>query len=257
MPSTNFEQKSTLDSTIRKRKQEIREYIWKLMEEKNITRFPRPVFGRIPNFIGADKAAERLLELDVFKEAEVIFVNPDSPQKHVRYRVLLSGKKLVMATPRLRKGFWILDPERIPRAKYNLASTIKGASIFGKTTSNLDNYHIDLKVAGSVAVTKDGARVGKGGGYSDLEFGILTQYGWISDETQIVTTVHDIQIVKSIPMTKHDVPIDIVATPTQTIFTNHKYERPKGIYWDELDSHYLREIPILERLAKEKKITKK
>lgn len=94
MPSTNFEQKSTLDSTIRKRKQEIREYIWKLMEEKNIARFPRPVFGRIPNFIGADKAAERLLELDVFKEAEVIFVNPDSPQKHVRYRAIVFGKNL-------------------------------------------------------------------------------------------------------------------------------------------------------------------
>ena len=33
------------------------------MEERNVTSFPRPVRGRIPNFIGANIAAERLNDL--------------------------------------------------------------------------------------------------------------------------------------------------------------------------------------------------
>jgi 5-formyltetrahydrofolate cyclo-ligase len=39
------------------------------------------VHHRIPNFKGAAEAAQRLAELPEFKKAEVIKVNPDTPQK--------------------------------------------------------------------------------------------------------------------------------------------------------------------------------
>lgn len=38
---------------------------------------------RIPNFVDAEKAAQRLAELPEFKAAKVIKVNPDTPQKKV------------------------------------------------------------------------------------------------------------------------------------------------------------------------------
>jgi len=41
------------------KKDQIRKQIWYLMEERNIARFPRPLHGRIPNFIGAEQAAYR------------------------------------------------------------------------------------------------------------------------------------------------------------------------------------------------------
>ncbi len=68
---------------------------------------------------------------------------------------------------------------------------------------------IDLIVCGSVAVNRRGARVGKGGGYSDLEFALLTQAKKISAKTPIVTSVHPLQIVnEEMPMTDHDIPLN-------------------------------------------------
>ncbi|MEM2935977.1 MAG: 5-formyltetrahydrofolate cyclo-ligase, partial [Candidatus Bathyarchaeia archaeon] len=93
----------------------IRERIWKLLEDKEIARFPKPVYGRIPNFLGAEEAARRLTALPEFQKAKVVKVNPDSPQNPVREAVLSSGKVLIMPTPRLKAGFLVLDPKTIPK----------------------------------------------------------------------------------------------------------------------------------------------
>lgn len=53
---------------------------------------------------------------------------------------------------------------------------------------------LDLLVIGSVAVAKDGYRIGKGNGYVDLDFGILAYSGVVTKNTLIVTTVHDVQV---------------------------------------------------------------
>ena len=52
-------------------KQRIREYIWRLLEEKGVARFPKPVYGRIPNFVGSEIAASRILELEEYRGARV------------------------------------------------------------------------------------------------------------------------------------------------------------------------------------------
>jgi hypothetical protein len=41
------------------------------------------VHHRIPNFVDAEKAAQRLADLPEFKAAKVVKVNPDTPQKMV------------------------------------------------------------------------------------------------------------------------------------------------------------------------------
>ena len=56
-----------------------------------------------------------------------------------------------------------------------MASSIKGAGQYGRPVTLDKVKKIDLVVCGSVAVNRDGARVGKGGGYSDLEFALLTE----------------------------------------------------------------------------------
>lgn len=86
----------------------IRNKIWSKLEEKNIARFPRPVYGRIPNFIDSDIAAKKIEKLKIFKKSTVIKVNPDSPQKNLRKIILNSKKVLLMPTPRLKKGFVLL-----------------------------------------------------------------------------------------------------------------------------------------------------
>jgi len=197
-------------------KNEIRMKIWRLMEERGIAGFPRPVYHRIPNFVGAEKAAQNLRELPEYKAAKVIFCNPDSPQKPVREMALRDGKIVVMATPKLRRGFLLLDPSAIPKNRLFEASTIHGAFKHGRFVEP-SKVKVDLFVAGSVAVSPDGGRLGKGTGYSDQEYVILKDSGGLTPEAPVITTVHDVQIVERIPRDAWDVPVNIIVTPTRVI----------------------------------------
>jgi 5-formyltetrahydrofolate cyclo-ligase len=186
------------------------------MEEKNIATFPKPVFHRIPNFVGSEKAASNLRKLPEYKTAKTVFCNPDSPQRPVREMALKDGKTLVMATPRLRAGFLLLDPHKIPSNRLAEASIIHGAFQHGRSVKP-NEIKIDLFVAGSVAVAPDGGRLGKGTGYSDQEYNILKNAGSLTAHTPVITTVHDIQLVEKILSDQWDVPVNIIVTPTQII----------------------------------------
>src|SRR5262245_24694515 len=87
-----------------------------------------------------------------------------------------------MAVPRLRaeRCFLRLDPRALG-GKLAPAATIKGASTLGVPVLPREIGRIDLVVAGSVAVDETGARLGKGGGYSDLEFALPAR--WASSTT--------------------------------------------------------------------------
>ena len=197
-------------------KEDIRTKVWRLMEDRGIARFPRPVFHRIPNFVGAEKAAQNLRELPEYKAARTVFCNPDSPQRPVRETALRDGKVVVMASPKLRKGFILLDPALIPQNRLLEASTIRGAFKHGHFIEP-SKVRVDLFVAGSVAVSLDGGRLGKGTGYSDQEYALLKSSGGLASETPVVTTVHDVQIVEKIPQDEWDIPVDVIVTPTRII----------------------------------------
>lgn len=199
---------------VKEEKQRIRKRIWKLLEERRVARFPLPCYGRIPNFEGSEKAAEKLLKLDEWKEARVVFVNPDSPQRKVRELALKEGKVVIMASPRLRKGFIALYPERI-KGKIKEASTLRGAFRYGKFLREDELPKVDLIVQGSVAVDKEGNRLGKGLGLGDREIEIVEKIS--GRRIPVITTVHELQIVEKVPSEKHDRKVDIIVTPDSII----------------------------------------
>ncbi|MDM7275380.1 MAG: 5-formyltetrahydrofolate cyclo-ligase [Thermoprotei archaeon] len=242
------------ENDIKRSKEALRSKIWRLMVEKGVARPPFPVYGRIPNFKGAEKAAETLAKTLEWRRALIVKVNPDSPQAPVRLRALEEGKTLVMPTPRIREGFLLLDPKRIPGNLYRQASTIRGAFEYGVKLRTLGEIlraldPIDLIVEGSVVVNPLGERLGKGEGYGELEYAILVELNLIEPSVAIATTVHDIQVVEErIPQEPHDVPVDYIVTPTRTIKVEGRRERPPGILRDSLESRKLREIPLLREL---------
>ena len=234
-----------------KSKDKIRKGVWAAMDREGVSRFPGAE-GRIPNFAGAKLAAERISGHRVWKQARTIKANPDSPQTHVRRIALEQGKNLVMAVPRLRDPhpFRLLDPKRLGKDEIREAATIKGALKHGRVVAEEELPEIDFLLCGSVAVNLNGARVGKGGGYSDLEFALLVEAGRIDEHTTVATTVHPIQILReNLPMLDHDLPIDLIATPRTMIDVERAYDRPRGILWDHLQPPQIREIPILERMG--------
>jgi 5-formyltetrahydrofolate cyclo-ligase len=229
-------------------KQSIREGVWRKLDALGISTFPRPVRGRIPNVKDADAAAERLSQTEDWHAARVVKVNPDAPQRGVRFRALREGKTLLMPTPRLREGFWLLDPQHIPAQRLFAASSIKGATQLGRQLSLDELPHIDLLVFGSVAVTPEGDRVGKGEGYAELEFAVLRTLGRVPADVLIATTVHDDQVVEAIPREPFDVALDLICTPTRTIRVSKRGRRPDGVLWDRLPEDRRHEMPILEEL---------
>jgi len=229
-------------------KDAIRRAVWDSLKENRVARFPG-VEGRIPNFIGAEACARLLANTSYWRTARVVKINPDSPQRAIRQRALAEGKTVYMAVPRLRseKPFIELDPKKLGCSPY-AASSIKGAAQHGRPVTLKEMKMIDLVVCGSVAVNRRGARVGKGGGYSDLEFALLIEEKKIGHETAIVTSVHPLQIVdEQIPMTEHDIPLNTIVTPTELIEIKPRFSRPTGIYWKMLPPEKIEEIPALAK----------
>jgi 5-formyltetrahydrofolate cyclo-ligase len=217
-------------------KQEVRERIWKRLERERAARFPGAQ-GRIPNFRGAEQAAARLAELPEWQAARVIKANPDAPQLPVRRRARQDGKTLYMAVPRLTTPRPFVEVRGDP--------TIKRAMSEG-TPRGLDELEpMDLVVCGTVAVNRNGVRIGKGGGFSDLEFGLLAERGLVGDDTTIVTTVHELQLLaEDLPETEHDFRVDVIVTP-ESVLRPPRRRRPPGILWDHLDPEKRVAIPVL------------
>jgi 5-formyltetrahydrofolate cyclo-ligase len=238
--------------SITDRKQALREDVWAHLDRRRLGRFPRPLKGRIPNFVGAEAAATLAAELPEWKAARRLKCNPDAPQRALRLRALRDGKLVFMAVPRLTEAacFIRLDPARLG-GRLAAASTIKGATALGDRVGPEGLGRIDLVVAGSVAVDRRGGRVGKGGGYSDLEFALARQLGAVGARTPVLTTVHSVQVLRSrIPMTPHDVPVDLVVTPRRVIRTHPAHRKPAGIFWNELSTDQVAAMPPLARLAR-------
>ena len=239
-------------------KWEIRKRIWDMMEEKDIAQYPRPVHHRIPNFVGAELAAARLADLPEFRQAQCIKVNPDTPQRPVRHAVLAQGKTLLTPQPRLRTGFFsTIRMDTLPSlVQIDDCTTSKGVAQWGTPVTLNDKYTVDLVIVGSTAVCPEtGARVGKGEGFAELEWGILSSQGNLDPATTLViTTVHDEQVVNDIPpnsLTKHDVPVDIIVTPTKVIRVPNRVAKPSGIFWDLLSPQKLAQIRVLQQLKRE------
>lgn len=230
-----------------KTKQEIRDEVWSRLKREKASRFPGAE-GRIPNFVGAERCAKLLDGLAVWTRAQVVKINPDSPQRAVRQKALAEGKILYMPAPRLAedKPFIELDPKRLKVSPY-AASSIKGAFQHGRPVSIDEVKKIDLIVCGSVAVNLKGARTGKGGGYSDLEYALLREAKKLGASTPIITTVHPLQIVQDdLPMTEHDIPLDAIVTPEEVLPVERKYDQPRGVYWKLLPAEKIEAIPVLK-----------
>lgn len=232
-------------------KRVLRERVSSALAEAKVSRFPGTE-GRIPNFIGAEDAAERLRRTDPWTSARTLKSNPDAPQWPVRERALTDGKLLYMAVPRLaaERPFFLLDPAELTESARR-ASSIRGAARFARSVGIDELPTIDLIVTGCVAVGEDGARLGKGGGYSDLELAILTEIGCIGPDTTVVTTAHELQVVPAgtVPMGPHDLWVDLVVTPDRLIRCEHAGDRPPAsISWDQLGDDQLSAMPVLAAL---------
>jgi 5-formyltetrahydrofolate cyclo-ligase len=229
-----------------------RKAVWDALTERKAARFPFPVHARIPNFKGAKEAAERLLAHPIFDAVRVVKVNPDSPQRWVRRLALERGITVITPTPRLKGAFRKLDPAKIPRDRYDEAASVKRGGKWGEELALEELPKIDLVVMGSVAVTRQGRRLGKGHGYADLEYAMLRELG--NPPVPVATTVHPLQVLDNFPIEEHDLPVSLIVTPDEVLEVKHPPRAPRGIDWDLLPEEALQEMPVLAELRELKRL---
>ena len=237
-------------------KSDIRNTVWLMMQSQRLIKdYPPSCFEKIPNFIGSGYAAERLAKLKEFKNAKNVKVNGSLAQQHVRFTAMKMKKTLYVPCPALTTDFFYkLDPKTFTESWHiKRASSKAGAAELGEkiTLQNIDSVKLDFVVVASVACSYNGVRLGKGYGYAELEWAILYLSGAVTKNTLVVTTVHDSQVLnkKRMPLTlmsDHDLPVDIIVTPTRVISVRKRLKKPTcGVLWDKLTPERIKEIPIL------------
>ncbi|WP_077624530.1 5-formyltetrahydrofolate cyclo-ligase [Sediminibacillus massiliensis] len=230
-------------------KQEMRDEKWKQLTDEKLGRFPFPLQNRIPNFKGAESAAQLVTTIPEYELAKVIKVNPDAPQLPIRAQVLKDGKILLIPTPRLKAGFIMIKPEWVPEGETRRAASITHMKAYGKEIPLHELPTIDLFVVGSVALHRDGRRIGKGEGYADREYAIIRELG--NPDIPIVGSIHSVQLTdEDIPKDPFDLTVDWIATEAELLQTSRHYEKPDGIKWNLVTDKDLQEMPILREIKK-------
>ena len=250
---TTFDPKSVKENT--------RLEIWDKMKAKNLeVKVAWERSRKIPFFKGYKKAGNRVARLREFRSAQVVKVNPSMAQMHLRYLILKAQKKLIVPNPALteEEAFYLIDGSGFSDSKCHKAATKNGAKAIGKhmTLDWPSDFKIDLYVVASVAVSLNGVRIGKGMGYAEIEWAILHELGLVDENTLVLTTVHDEQIVnldKNL-MLDHDLPVDVIVTPKRIINVRQKLSKPKcGVKWNLVTEQVLKDIPLLNKLKEEAK----
>ncbi|XP_010209369.1 PREDICTED: methenyltetrahydrofolate synthase domain-containing protein [Tinamus guttatus] len=201
---------------------------------------------------GSHQACCSIRELDVFRKANEIKVDPDKPLEGVRLAALQARKTLLVPTPRLRTGLFnkIVPPPGATKEMLRICATSQGVKDFSVPIRLDGKARVDLVVVGSVAVSEKGWRIGKGEGYADMEYAMMVSMGAVQEDTPVITIVHDCQVVDIAEelLDDHDLTVDYILTPTRTIKTNCKRLKPQGIMWHKVSYEMLGKIPVLKSL---------
>ncbi len=200
----------------------VRRVVWQLLSEvaRPDSRFDLDLSQYVPDFAGSNLAQKRVMKRDEWRQAEVIFCAPDNSIEQLRLSALNAGKKILVPTYGLQRGFIFLDGAKIPKTDHALAAALDGMERFGKRLGPADLRQagaIDLVVTGATAVTTDGRHIGGGQRYLALEWMMMKQLGVLSPDALVFAVVHDCQVVDEMVEVEPDCLLDLICTNSQEI----------------------------------------
>ncbi len=235
-------------------KTSVRERVWQSLREVALpdSRFDFDFAEFIADFDGGEAACDRLVADSAYQAAELIFITPDNCLERLRHRALLDGKRVLVTTYSIRRGFWLLDPALIAPDLLLYAATLDGMERVGKPVdlrAIAALPPVDYLVTGTGAINHAGIRFGKGHGFFDVEWGMLYRLGRVGADTPVAAVVHDCQLLdEDLVPEVFDTTADLVFTPTRTIRVSGAQKPDCGILWDVLDPKMFATIPPLQEL---------
>ena len=232
----------------------VRRRIWSLLADvaKPDSRFHLDFAEVIPGFDGDETAVERVRALPAYGAARHLFVTPDNCLEDLRRLAIEDGKRMVVSTYGIYRGFVLLEPDMVPAGQARFASWLDGLEHFGRRVSVSEVAALgrfDLMVTGASAVSMEGIRFGKGHGFFDLEWGMFTDLGLADERTPVVAVAHDVQVVEeTLHPSPTDILVDWIATPTRMIEVGRRALRPRGVKWELLTPEQIAATPPLQEL---------
>jgi len=161
------------------------------------------------------KIAEKFLSLSQLKKAKnILLYYPHKNEVDTRFiiRQLLRSKNFNLFLPK------VVGTDLVPVKIKDLSALKKGyAGIMEPEGGEISPEKIDIVVVPAVAFDREGHRLGYGKGYYDR---FLKKTGALK-----VGVAYDFQIVEKLPREQHDVPVDLIITPTRLIKIKEDDER--------------------------------
>ncbi|KAH7119838.1 hypothetical protein B0J11DRAFT_71315 [Dendryphion nanum] len=210
----------------------------------------------IPDFRGSTLAINHVRTLPEYKCAHTILVTPDNSLELLRQRALEDGKKVLVATHQLKRGYVLLDPTRIDKTKFEIASILDvmerpGLGRYLSLAELQDEgIYVDLWITGFIAMTPRGVLLQESQNHIQWQWRMLSYQGIIEHRTPLVGVGHDSQIldekkfnVVEIKPQKDHVQYDIIVSTDSTIRVNGAYKPSKS------DCETLLDGPISDNLS--------
>ena len=235
-------------------KASVRKLVWEKLKHVAIpdSRFHLDFNQFIPDFNGSHVARTNLVDLDLYKSANTVFVTPDNCLEELREQIVLDGKTQVMPTYGMRRGFVILSPEDVSEGMARYSVSLDHIEKVGKyigLNEIRDAYKLDLLVTGASAVNYSGVRFGKGHGFFDLEWAMLYQIGVVVESTPVIAFVHESQFVDvPLEVDEFDTICDYIVTPKRIVHVEGHRKPTAGIIWNKLSDGMMNDIPPLQEL---------
>lgn len=234
--------------------QEHREQVWQALNRvgKPDSRFHWDFSSFIADFDDNDKATARLIEIDSWRTADRVFITPDNSTERLRREAIRAGKTLIVTTYGIRRGFMQLDPGIVPAEDIKYAATLDGLDAYARPVTLADlegSAPLPLLITGGSAISRNGIRFGKGHGYFDLEWAMLSEIGLTDGASEVVDIVHDSQVVdEDLEGEEHDVAVDWIVTPSRTIRV-HVDRQPGRVFWEKIPGTEHETIPPIIELG--------
>ncbi|MGQ9483903.1 MAG: 5-formyltetrahydrofolate cyclo-ligase [Desulfosoma sp.] len=195
----------------------------------------------------AGKIAERLRRLLVYRNASSVLVPPTALFRQTGVNVLLDGKNLVFSSPQMHQGFYLVNPQRIPRPQRAAAASFRSPNPWARRIVHRggEKVRVDLLLMPCLSASRDGGRLGDGSGLMDLQVACLGALGWLHPRTAVVGIVPEANLLDTIPMKSTDVFLHWIITEHRTLQTTWHDPVQVPIVWELLDKKTLRRIDVL------------
>jgi 5-formyltetrahydrofolate cyclo-ligase len=247
---------------------ERRQLIWKRVHQELIkhakpdSRSHYDFLSFTPDFRESSYAIARLAQLPCYASATTILVTSDNSLEQLRLRALKDGKKVLVGTYRLRRGFVMLNPQRIRGEDLDMASLLDGMERpgIGRHLSLAqmkdEGIHVDLCVTGGLAFNIQGVIVWEGHGLFEVQWALLHDMKVVAEHVPVVAVAHQCQVVdesdyglETIKAEKAgEVQCDFLITPEKIIEVQGAVKPTTGVQFETLDPQALDNIPPLQEL---------